>query len=110
MSLIYRLKVRKLDKYLRNRQKELYTWIHRYLRLHGELLEDEIYQKMYDYNRNALINIYKKEINRKDVNDMRYGELADNLADIFNKHAADRVNERRPTVERCYNLWKKIYI
>ena len=92
-------------KWKKEKRKECFTWVHRYLRLHSELLADSIYQEMYDYHRNTLIAYHNKEMkNNKNIN---WGEAIDVLADMFNRRSPERVNEYKTLVEELYRFWKK---
>ena len=104
MTLIGRRIERRWFKYGR---KDMFTWVHRYLRLHSELLEDDIYQEMFDYFRNTLIAYLKRDDKGKNMSDTRYGELIDELADIFNKIFANRVDKWKPIVDQLYEYWKE---
>ena len=85
----------------------MFTWVHRYLRLHSELLEDGVYQNMYDYHRNTLITYLKNDIKDKKADDLKLGKLVDMLADIFNEKASEQVNKCKPLVDELYKFWKK---
>ena len=85
----------------------MFTWVHRYLRLHSELLEDIVYQEMFDYHRNMLIAYLKKDIKDKNMSDTQYGEMIDVLADIYNQNGAERVNKFKPIVDELYKSWKE---
>ena len=85
--------------------REFFTWIHRYFRLHSELLENAVYQAMYEYHRKVLIHHFKKERKMKETDD-QCGELIDVLADIYNRYSVERVNEYKPIVEELYDIWK----
>ena len=88
-------------------RKDMFTWVHRYLRLHSELLEDTVYREIFDYHRNTLIAYLKKDVKDKNMSDTQYGEMIDVLADIYNKNGAERVNKCKPLVEELYNFWKE---
>lgn len=88
-------------------RKDLFTWTHRYLRLHSELLEDEFYKSMFDYHRKTLAAYLKKELKNTSMNDEQLCDLIDSLADLFNKTASERVNEFKPIVEELYQFWKE---
>lgn len=88
-------------------RKNMFTWVHRYLRLHSELLEDIVYQEMFDYHRNMLIAYLKKDIKDKNMSDTQYGEMIDVLADIYNQNGAERVNKFKPIVDELYKSWKE---
>ncbi len=91
------------------KNKELFTWTHRYLRLHEELLEDPIYKNMFERNRIILVSYLKKDIKSNRMTDEQLGELVDALADVFNKSYAERVNTYKPIVEDLYELWKSTF-
>ena len=94
MTLKEKIKYRRFEKYWKKHgRKDLFTWVHRYLRLHNEVLADSVYQNMYDYHRNTLIAYLKKDVNNKKFDDTTLGELVDVLADIFNKEEAELVNK-----------------
>ena len=88
-------------------KKDLFTWAHRYLRLHSDLLADNIYQTMYDFFRNQLITYLKKDIENSKFNDMQLGELIDTFADAFNKEETAQVNEYKTVIEELYNYFKE---
>ncbi len=108
MTLKEKWKARCFERYWHKQgRKDMFTWIHRYLRLHSELLDDSVYQEMFDYHRNTLIAYVKRDVKRKNTTDKEYGELIDVLADIYNQNGAERVNKCKPLVEELYNFWKK---
>lgn len=108
MTLKVKLHIWRMERYWKKYgRKDLCTWVHRYLRLHGELLEDSIYQEMYKFNRNKLIEYYKRDVKLKNTDDTEYGELIDVLADIFNKTGSERVNKYEQIVDILYRCWKK---
>ena len=88
-------------------RRDTFTKVHRYLRLHRELLEDSEYKEMYDYYRNTLIMYLRKDMEDKKYSDKQLGGVLDVLADIFNKDAVEYVNSYKPLVELLYNCWKK---
>ncbi len=87
-------------------RKDLFTWVHRYLRLHSELLEDNVYQNIYDYYRNTLITYLKKDLKDKKCDDVKLGELVDTFADVFNNEEPELVNKYKPVVDELYKFWK----
>ncbi len=108
MKLKDKIKTRRIDKYWEKQgRKDLFTWVHRYLRLHNELLVDNVYQNIYDYYRSTLILYLKKDVRNKKLTDEKLGELVDVLADIFNKDAADRVDEYKVVVDELYKSCKE---
>lgn len=103
-----KLKVRRFERYWKKQgRRDLFTWVHRYLRLHSELLVDSVYQNMYDYHRNTLIAYLKKDMNNKKFDDTQVGILVDIFADIFNKDKAERVNKYKSLVDGLYKFWKE---
>lgn len=88
-------------------RKREFLWVHRYLRLHKELLDDLIYQQMHDCYRATLINHYKQDRRFRKYSDEKRGELLDVTADIFNGNSAERVNAYKPLVDELYNSWKE---
>ena len=103
-----KLKYRRFERYWnKHGRKKLFTWVHRYLRLHNELLADSVYQEMYDYHRNTLIAYFKRDVKRKNTSDKEYGELIDVLADIYNGDGAERVNKCKPLVDELYKFWEE---
>ena len=69
MALKEKLQVLHFEKYWEKQGgKDLFTWVHRYLRLHRELLADKVYQDMYDYHREMLIAYVKNDIDNKKSN------------------------------------------
>lgn len=108
MTLKEKWKFRRFERYWHKQfRKDLFTWVHRYLRLHSELLDDNVYQEMFDYHRNTLIAYVKRDVKRKNTTDKEYGELIDVLADIYNRNGAERVNKYKPLVDELYNFWKE---
>lgn len=87
-------------------RKREFRWVHRYLRLHQELLADPIYQQMYDFHRATLIEYYKKDRRFCKYNDEKMGELIDVTADIFNRNSAERVNAYKWLVDELYKAFK----
>lgn len=90
-------------------RRDFFTWIHRYFRLHTELLEDSVYQRIYDYVRNTLIAYSKREMKLKTVPDEEYGELIDTLADIYNRGSNETVNKYKRAVELLYKFETENY-
>ncbi len=107
MTLREKIKMRRMKRnWFKYGRKNMFTWVHRYLRLHSELLEDPIYQNMLDYHRNTLIAYFKRDVKAKNTTDTQYGELIDAFADIFNKNAAEQVNKYKPLVDELYTFFK----
>ncbi len=103
-----KLKFRRFERYWKKQgKKDLFSWVHRYLRLHSKLLANNIYQNMYDYHRNTLIAYLKNAVNNKKLDDTQLGELVDVLADIFNKDNAEQVNKYKSLVDELYKFWKE---
>ena len=95
------------DRYWKKQgRKDLFTWVHRYLRLHSELFVDSVYQNIYDYCRNTLIAYLKKDMDNKKINDEQLGGIIDVLTDIFNENQAERVNKQKSLVEELYKFFK----
>ena len=88
-------------------RKDAFTWMHRYLRLHSELLSDSIYQKMYDYHRNTLIAYLKTDIKNMRFNDEQLGAIVDHLADVFNQDNAKQVEKYEPLIAAMYAYRKE---
>lgn len=108
MRIKEKLKVRRFKKNCEKQvRKDLFTWVHRYLRLHRELLIDSVYQNIYDYYRNTLIAYLKNDIDNNMFDDVELGELVDVFADIFNKDSAEIVNKYKLLVQELYNSWKE---
>ena len=108
MTLKEKLKLRRFEIYWEKQgRKNLFTWIHRYLRLHSELLSDRVYRNIYDYHRNTLIAYLKNDMENKKKDDAQLGELVDVLADIYNKKSPDRVNAYKSLMEELNSFWKK---
>lgn len=108
MTLKDKLRLRRFKKYWKKQgRKDWFTWIHRYLRLHKELLEDSIYQSIYDYVRDTLITYLKRDVGSEFMGDKEYGEIIDSFADIFNKSSPEQVNKYRSVVESLYEFDKK---
>ncbi len=106
MTVKEKLKIYYFKRYWKKQgKKDLFTWIHRYLRLHSDLLTDSLYQSMYDYHRNTLITYLKNDINKKKLDDVQLGQFIDVLADIFNKNNTQRVNKYQSLVEELYKFW-----
>lgn len=106
MKLIEKMKAKRFEKYWKRQgSKNLYTWVHRYLRLHSELLADSVYQNLYDYCRNVLIEYLKKDTN-PDIDNVQLGETIDVLTDVFNETEAEQVDKFKVVVDELYELWK----
>jgi len=93
----------------RTGKKDMFTWVHRYLRLHSELLEDELYQSLYTYVRNSLIAYLRQDIGDNKTDDIQIGKTADALADMFNKSNSCYVEKIKPTVDELYLIWLENY-
>ena len=88
-------------------RKDMFTWVHRYLRLHSELLvDDEIYKKMFEYHRSTLAAYVKKELKLTGISDGQLNDLIDTLADTFNETGSDFVEQYKPLVDELYRCWK----
>ena len=86
-------------------RKDFFTWVHRYLRLHNELLEDSVYKKIYDYFRDTLTEYLKRDMHDL-PNDENLGNLVDLFVDIFNKFSAIHVEKYKSSVDYLYEYWK----
>lgn len=107
MEIKEKSKVSRFKKYwVKQGKKDLFTWLHRYLRLHSELLFDSGYQNMYNYYRKTLITYVKKDIDNINVDDSKLGELVDFFADVFNKNSPELVNKYKQLVEELYKISK----
>lgn len=73
----------------------------------SELLDDSVYQEMFDYHRNTFIAYVKRDGKRKNTSDKEYGEIIDILADIYNRNEAERVSKCKPLVDDLYKFWKE---
>ncbi len=103
-----KLNIHRFQKYWEKQgRRDLFTWVHRYLRLHSELLADSIYQNIYDYHRNTLITYLKNDTKNEEFNTAQLGEILDSFADIFNKYSAERVEKYKWLVEELYTIWGK---
>lgn len=108
MTLKEKWEVRRFEWYwTKQGRKDMFTWVHRYLRLHNELLADSVYQYMYHYQRNALIEYVKCDVKGKKMSDEEYGALIDALADIYNQSRAEKVDKYKLLVGCLYVLWKE---
>lgn len=108
MLLKEKLEAWRIKRYWKKRgRKDFFTWVHRYLRLHTDLLGDSVYQDMYEYFRKTLIAYLRKDIKDKKSDDIKLGELIEVLADIFNKEGAEQVNKYKSTVDELYVVWLK---
>ena len=108
MRLKDKIKIRRFKKYWKKQgRKDMFSLVHRYLRLHNELLTDSVYQNMYNYHRNTLIAYLRIDLNNKMSTDAKLGELVDVMADFFNKHTAQQVNKYKPLVDELYKYWSK---
>ncbi|MBQ8295263.1 MAG: hypothetical protein IJX87_02380 [Clostridia bacterium] len=86
---------------------KMFQLVYSYLRLHKELLEDSIYQEMYDYHRETMIAYATKWF--KDtfiVQEGRCGRWVDKWADSYKEDRED-VEEVKPLVELLYKTWEK---
>lgn len=88
-------------------KKKFCARVHRYLRLHSELLEDEIYRDMFLYYRKELIECYRKEGSfAKDREEEKCEQHVDILADIYSRNWEESVNEYKPVVDQLYENWE----
>ncbi len=102
-----KLSIRRFDRlWKKEGRREMFSGVHRYLRLHKELLEDPIYQKLYDYTRNTLIAYFKRDFKSKKASDEECGKFIDRLADTVNKDFAEQTQTFQSTVEKLYELDK----
>ena len=110
MIFLKKSKVRQIEKRWKSRgERRIATSLHCYLRLHKELLEDPIYQSMYDYFRFKVMVYYKKEGGKRKKEE-EIGEIVDVVADVLNKSTIKRVDIYKPLVEGLYQFWKELYI
>ena len=89
-------------------RRKAFTWVYRYLRLHKELLDDPVYQEIFDYHRATLVTYMRKDVKRKKLTDEQLGEAIDLSADHFNNTFAKRVNAYKPFVDEIYEI-RKMY-
>ncbi len=90
-------------------REELCKQIHRYFRLHRELLEDSVYKEIYDYYRATLIVYLKKDLRDNMLDDAGIGDLIDMFADYYNKkHAAENTTACRAVIDERYKTWQKL--
>ncbi len=98
--------MRALAKYSqKENRKEMFRWVYRYLRLHQELLEDSLYQEMYNFHRNTLIAHFEARTNLEQFDKNEYSQLLDACADMFNKRAKRKVDRYKGFVELLYAFW-----
>ena len=96
---------RYLEEYV---QKVVFKNIHRYLRLHKELLKDSVYTRLYNHVRKNLIASSMHEHGETGAEaEEKRGILLDVLADIHNQENAKKVNQYKVDVERFYEVFKK---
>ena len=108
MELENKMRISSFFKYWKKQgRKDMFTWLHRYLRLHSDLLEDSVYQNLYDYIRNELIKYLKKDVDCKKVVDTELGDIVDVLADLFNEGEPERVNKYKPFIDELYKYHKE---
>ncbi len=108
MKLKDKIKIRRFEKFWEKQgRKDMLTWAHRYLRLHSDLLEDSIYQNIFDYVRNELIKYLKKDIDLKNIDDSKLNEIIDLLADTFNEKEFESVNKYKPLIDEIYKHYKE---
>ena len=84
---------------------EWFTWVHRYLRLHQEMLDDKAYQDIYAHTRNVLAMDFKRQVRDECLTDEDYGELVDTFADLYGEDHPEKVNKRVVLVEFLYKCW-----
>ena len=97
---------RRKDRYTRQKRQELFTWLHRYLRLHNELLADESYQIMYDYVRATLIAYLQKDVEGSNgFDDETLGRFVDRITDIFVGEHPEYVEKYKPYVILFHDVW-----
>ncbi len=102
------IKTRSIIKYWTNYgRKIIFTWVYRYLRLHNELLTDNVYQEIYDYHRNTLIAYHKKRTTLKEFDEQEYCNVFDSITDMYNKTNAKQVNKYKWLVDELYKFWKE---
>ena len=103
-----------VKKFFKTRQKQLkedehiknvYTLVHRYFRLHQELLEDSIYKSIYDCIRNELIIKVERDMKKKNLNHSVTGIVIDAVADSFNEENQEFINEQKRYVDLLYKVW-----
>ena len=88
-------------------KREMFTWMHRYLRLHDELLSDEDYKNIYDYLRDSLVECLEKDMPETNFDNQQLGSMIDTIADIFNKKDAEQSEKLKPLVDEFYKIWKE---
>ncbi|MBQ3220018.1 MAG: hypothetical protein IJB32_05455 [Clostridia bacterium] len=108
MKIIDKINEQRAQKYWNKQgKKDMFTFVHRYLRLHNELLADRDYQSMYDYFRSTLMESLKTDLKNEKLNDWKLGELVDDFADDFNNNEPELVNKYKEVVEELYKAWKE---
>lgn len=110
MTFKERIEKRRLERCWKKKgRKEMATAVHRYLRLHSELLEDSVYKEIFHFYRNIFIEYLKKDtlLKRSKYSDEQLGILADGLVDIINQGSANQVNNYKPIVDELYSRWEE---
>lgn len=80
-------------KRITKQKEELFTWGHRYLRLHKELLADCFCAYMYQKFRSVLIEQLRKKLGGYGKTQEEFGEFVDSLADMYNREHAEEVHK-----------------
>ncbi|MBE7068573.1 MAG: hypothetical protein E7381_04650 [Clostridiales bacterium] len=88
-------------------EKDLATWVHRYLRLHSHLTVDPLYEDMYQTFRLALIKSLQKDLRYHGATEGELETLLDTSADIFNRENAELVNQYKPVVDELRRVWNE---
>ena len=94
------------DSRIKKREKQLFAWGYRYLRLHSELLEDSVYARMYKIFRLSVVRELRKKRKMYEDSEEIVGELADTIADKFNKKNMKRVNKYELMIKVIRGLYK----
>ena len=103
-----KLKIAKFEKYWKEKgRQDNFTWTHRYLRLHSDLLEDPVYKNLYDYTRKTLIAYIRRDLGDMEHSDEEIGMIIDLLADLFNEDHPKSVNRYKVLIEAQYPIWKE---
>lgn len=87
-------------------KKDLATWVHRYLRLHPELMTDALYEDMYKKFLSALVKAVREDFHYRKKEEPFLEKLIEVMADEFNKENEERVNEYEPVVEELRKVWE----
>ena len=88
-----------INYYKKETRRAMFKIVHCYLRMHSELLEDSLYQKIYDHHRKELVLYQKRRLEPEEYDEELVGFVLDRMADM-------QIREERSKIEKYQRFVK----